>query len=111
MKKAQCGIVALAFALVWFLVPAHAAQAASRSSSASAGQQQQDGAQHLGLVLGGKVFVRHGHYLFYNTDTHSTFRIQNPVKAKRFKGDTVRIQGRVNAQRHTIYIYKITSYI
>jgi hypothetical protein len=111
MKKAQYFAVGLAFTLVWFLVPAHAAQPAQPASSASAAQQQQAGPQHLGLVLGGKVFVRHGHYLFYNTDTHSTFRIENPAKAKAFKGDTVRIQGKVNAQRHTIYIYKITSYI
>ena len=111
MKKVKCLAVGLAFAWVWFLVPAHGAQPASPSPPALAAGQQQGGAQHLGLVLGGKVFVRHGRYLFYNTDTRSTFRIVNPAKAKAFKGDTVRIQGKVNAQRHTIYIYRITSYI
>jgi hypothetical protein len=109
MKKAQCFAVGLAFALVWFLVPAHAAQPAF--AAASAAGQQQGGPEHLGLLLGGKILVRHGHYVFYNTDTHSTFRIVNPAKAKAFKDDTVRIQGKVNAQRHTIYIYKITSTI
>lgn len=80
-----------------------------QQAPADLASQQQAGPQHLGLLLAGKVLVRHGHYDFYNTDTHSLFRIENPAKAKAFKGDSVRIQGKVDARRHTIYIYTITS--
>jgi hypothetical protein len=108
MKKAQYFAVGLGFALFSFMMPAKAAQP-SRQTATTAAEQQQSGAQHLGLLLGGKILVRHGHYDFYNTDTHTLFRIVNPAKAKKFKGDTVRVQGKVNAQRHTIYIESINS--
>jgi hypothetical protein len=106
MKKAKCFTVGFAFALISFLITQVAQPTFPAAVASAAGQQ--GGAQQLGLVLGGKVFVRHGHYFFYNTDTHSTFRIVNPAKARAFRGDRVRIQGTVNAQRHTIYIYKIS---
>lgn len=109
MKIRHLWLYALAAAVVFCLVPTKAPAAAPQSSPAAA--QQQTAPQHLGLLLAGKVLVRHGHYDFYNTDTHSMFRIENPAKAKQFKGDTVRIQGKVDARRHTIYIYRITSYI
>jgi hypothetical protein len=110
MKKLHYFAVGVAFALCSCLIPASAVQPSRQATTATAPGQQSSGAQHLGLLLGGKVFVRNGHYYFYNVDTHTTFRIVNSAKAKKFKGDTVRIQGKVNAQRRTIYIYYISSY-
>jgi hypothetical protein len=109
MKRVQFFALSVGFVVFCCLLPVNAKQQAQQAPAASAAAQQHAAPQHLGLLLGGKVLVRHGHYVFYNTDTHSTFRIENPAKAKAFKGDAVRIQGKVNARRHTIYIYKITS--
>lgn len=109
MKRAKYFAVGLTFMLFCFLLPARATQPSRQAATAVAAGQQHSGAQHLGLLLGGKILVRHGRYVFYNTDTHTTFRILNPARAKKFKGDTVRVQGKVNAQRRTIYIDSINS--
>jgi hypothetical protein len=80
--------------------------------TSNAAQQMPDPSQQgTQFVLAGKILLRHGHYVFYNTDTHSVFRVMNPTKVKPYKGDTVKVQGKVNAQRRTIFITKINSIV
>jgi hypothetical protein len=107
MKRVNTLVACVGFAMFSCALPVAVGRAGQQRGGALASGQQQAGPQHLGLLLAGKILVRHGHYVFYNTDTRSTFRIKNPAKAKAFKGKTVRAQGRVNVQNHTIYISSV----
>jgi hypothetical protein len=114
MKKKLWGIalaMAAASLLAW---QAPASATMSRNGAAAPFQTPQETAsstasQPMQLVLSGKILIEHGHYVFYNLDTKSTFRIANPSKVKRYKGDTVKVEGRFLASTHHLYITKINS--
>jgi hypothetical protein len=107
-KKLWILVLGMTLGLLGSYAPATPRPAfAGTAAQVSQGTVNSPAAQQL--VLSGKILVEHGHYVFYNLDTKSTFRVANPSKVKPFKGDTVKIQGRIVASTHHLYVTKINS--
>ncbi len=72
-------------------------------------QQSQTGqnAAKTQLILNGKIYSARGHYMFRSNDTGTAFRVSNPAKVRRYKGENVRIEARVNQKSHSIHVSKV----
>ncbi|HEX5483439.1 MAG TPA: hypothetical protein VFZ08_12515 [Terriglobia bacterium] len=65
--------------------------------------QQQQNSKKLHMMTG--TIEQHGkHYVFVDESTSATYKIANQSKVKHFKGEKVKIVGKVNTAKNTIHV-------
>lgn len=65
--------------------------------------QQQQNSQKLHMLTG--TIVQQGkHYVFVDESTNTTYKIANQSKVKHFKGEKVKVVGKVNTAKNTIHV-------
>ena len=65
--------------------------------------EQQQNSKKLHMMTG--TIEQHGkHYVFVDESTSATYKIVNQGKVKHFKGEKVKIVGKVNTAKNTIHV-------
>lgn len=65
--------------------------------------QQQQNSKKLHMMTG--TIEQHGkHYVFIDEATSATYKIANQSKVKHFKGEKVKVVGKVNTAKNTIHV-------
>lgn len=66
-----------------------------------AAQQQKSQKLHM---LTGTIVQQGKHYMFVDESTNTTYKVANQGKVKHFKGEKVKVVGKVNTAKNTIHV-------